>query len=191
MATKHQLEEAATLAGLIVREADRTCELRLTVDGLSSVVVVGKAMESSSLRVRISDSSFVVAKPLVAENCEYFRALFESGMIESRQEEVHLQCVGVQGFLAMLQVLDGGRPALNGDQIVEAIACAAFLQVPALTRHLANSVNSENCLLMYHTAATYGVWELARCSASFIRDMYADLKEDVDALPSSLADHVR
>lgn len=155
------------------------------------MVVVGEAMESSSLKVHISDSSFVVAKPLVAENCEYFRALFESGMMESRQEEVHLQCVGARGFLAMLQVLDGGRPALDGDQIVEAIACAAFLQVPALTRYLANSVNSENCLLMYHTAATYGLLELAGTSAFFIRDMYADLMEDVDALPSSLADHVR
>lgn len=152
---------------------------------------MGEAMESSSLKVHISDSSFVVAKPLVAENCDYFRALFASGMTESRQEEVHLQCVGAQGFLAMLQVLDGGRPVLNGDQIVEAIACAAFLQVPALTRYLINSVNSDNCLLMYHTAATYGLWELAQTSASFIRDMYADLKEELEALPSGLADHVR
>lgn len=144
-----------------------------------------------SLRVHISNNSFTVAKPLVAENCEYFRALFDSGMKESQQREIHLQCVGVQGFLVMLQVLDGGRPVLNGDQIVEAVACTAFLQVPALTKHLINSINSENCLLMYHTAATYGVWELAHSSALFIRDMYGDLREDVDTLPNNMVEYIK
>lgn len=143
-----------------------------------------------SLRVHIDHSSFTVDKNLLAENCEYFRALFQSGMRECQQEEIHLRCVGVLGFLVMLQLLDGERPVLNSDQIVEAIECTAFLQVPALTKHLINIINSENCLLMYHTAATYGVWELSHTSALFIRDMYADLKEDVQTLPNKLVEYI-
>ncbi|XP_037650702.1 kelch repeat and BTB domain-containing protein 13 [Sebastes umbrosus] len=145
---------------------------------------------SDSLRVNIDDSSFTVDKAVLAENCEYFRALFQSGMRECQQEEVHLQCVGVLGFLVMLRVLDGERPVLSSDQIVGAIECTAFLQVPALTKHLTNIVNSENCLLMYHTAATYGVWELSHTSALFIRDMYTDLKEHVRALPNKLVEYI-
>ncbi|XP_035508291.1 kelch repeat and BTB domain-containing protein 13 [Morone saxatilis] len=143
-----------------------------------------------SLRVYIDHSSFIVDKTVLAESCEYFRALFQSGMKESQQEEIHLRCVGVLGFLVMLQVLNGERPVLNSDQIVEAIECTAFLQVPALTRHLINIVNSENCLLMYHTATTYGVWELSHSSALFIRDMYTDLKEDVHTLPKKLVEYI-
>uniref|UniRef100_A0A3Q1I343 BTB domain-containing protein n=1 Tax=Anabas testudineus TaxID=64144 RepID=A0A3Q1I343_ANATE len=153
-------------------------------------------MESSSsksphiLRVNINGSSFFVDKSSLAENCEYFRALFESGMRECRQDEIQLQSVGVLGFLVLLQVLDGERPVLNSDQIVEAIECTAFLQVQALTKHLMNIINSENCLLMYHTAVTYGVWELSHRSALFIRDMYTDLREDLHALPNKLVNYI-
>lgn len=155
----------------------------------------GEVMESSScshhsLRVHIDHNSFFVDKSVLVENCEYFRALFQSGMKECHEDQIHLQCVGVLGFLVMLRVLDGERPILNSDQIVEAIECAAFLQVPTLTKHLINIVNSENCLLMYHTAATYGVWELSHHSALFIRDMYTDLKEDVQTLPNKLIEYI-
>ncbi|KAF7666760.1 hypothetical protein LDENG_00093720 [Lucifuga dentata] len=143
-----------------------------------------------SLRVNVRDSVFVLDKALLAHSCEYFRALFQSGMRECQQEEIHLRCVGVLGFLVMLQVLDGERPVLNSDQIVEAVECAAFLQVPALIKHLINVINSDNCLLMYHTAATYGVWELSHHSALFIRDMYTELQEDIHALPNKLLEYV-
>ncbi|XP_029318621.1 kelch repeat and BTB domain-containing protein 13 [Cottoperca gobio] len=155
-----------------------------------------EVMESSScpahcLRVNICDSSFFVDKSLLADKCEYFRALFQSGMRECQQEQIQLQGVGALGFPLMLRVLSGEQPVLSADQIVEAIECTAFLQVPDLTAHLINTVNSENCLLMYHTAATYGVWELYHCSALFIRDMYTELEEDLHTLPNTLVEHIQ
>ncbi|XP_029001087.1 kelch repeat and BTB domain-containing protein 13 [Betta splendens] len=154
-------------------------------------------MEASScskslhmLKVSIKNSSFFVDKGTLAENCEYFRALFESGMRECRQDEVRLQSVGVLGFLVLLQVLDGKRPMLSSDQIVEAIECAAFLQAPALTKHLMNTIDSDNCLVAYHAASTYGVWELFHGAALFIRDVYGDLRRDLLALPGVLVRHV-
>ncbi|KAM4602976.1 kelch repeat and BTB domain-containing protein 13 [Polymixia lowei] len=144
-----------------------------------------------SLTVSVDDSVFVVDKALLAQNCEYFRALFQSGMKECQQEKIHLRCLGAVGFVVMLRVLDGERPILSSNEIVEAIECAAFLQVQALTKHLINIINSENCLLMYHTAATYGVWELSHSAALFIRDMYSDMQDDVHALPSELLEYVQ
>ncbi|XP_061564552.1 kelch repeat and BTB domain-containing protein 13 [Cololabis saira] len=150
----------------------------------------GYCKAANSLRVIVGGSTFTVDKATMAENCEYFRALFKSGMRECRQEEIQLQCVGAGGFLVLLQVLRREQPMLNSDEIVEAIECTAFLQAPALTKHLMNIIDSENCLLMYHTAETYGVWDLGHQSALFIRDAYADLKEDVAALPSKLVEYV-
>ncbi|XP_029354298.1 kelch repeat and BTB domain-containing protein 13-like [Echeneis naucrates] len=114
-----------------------------------------------SLRININSSSFFVDRKTLVENCEYFRALFQSGMRDSQQDEIQLQCVGVLGFLVLLRVLDGERPMLNSDQIVEAIE-----------------------------SVTYGVWELSHSSALFIRDMYADLKEDLYTLPRNLVDYI-
>uniref|UniRef100_A0AAV2LSC7 BTB domain-containing protein n=1 Tax=Knipowitschia caucasica TaxID=637954 RepID=A0AAV2LSC7_KNICA len=128
------------------------------------------------LRVNVDNHYFVVKKGLLAQHCEYFRALFQSGMKECQKDEICLQCVGLLGFGVMLKVLEGSQPMLNGDQIVEAIECTAFLQVPLLTKHLINIIDSENCLLMFHTASTYGVWELFHDSALFIRDIPNQLR---------------
>ncbi|XP_072516982.1 kelch repeat and BTB domain-containing protein 13 [Salminus brasiliensis] len=149
-----------------------------------------KVLENPAVRVRIEGDVFTADKVLLESNCEYFRALFQSGMKECQQEEIHLQVVSARGFLVALQVIRGERPILSDDEIVKAIECAAFLQVQPLVRHLMNLVNSDNCLLMYHTAATYGVLELSRSTALFIRDMYQDLKEEVRCLPKELIDYV-
>lgn len=143
-----------------------------------------------SLRVRIDDSVFLLDKALLTQNCEYFRALFQSGMRECHQEEIHLKCLGVVGFVVVLRVLNGERPVLCSDEIVGAIECTAFLQIQALTKHLIDIINSDNCLLMYHTAATYGVWELSHNAALFIRDSYSDLREDIHTLPRELVEYV-
>lgn len=153
---------------------------------------VGQALvlENPTVRVRIEGSIFMVDRVLLEDNCEYFRALFQSGMRECQQEEIHLQAVSACGFLIVLQVIHGERPMLSDDEIFQAIECAAFLQVQPLVRHLINIINSDNCLLMCHTAATYGLLELFQSSALFIRDMYQDLEEHLSCLPKELTDYI-
>ncbi|XP_066559002.1 kelch repeat and BTB domain-containing protein 13 [Amia ocellicauda] len=144
----------------------------------------------ASLKLRVGDIIFSVDKTLLTENCEYFRALFQSGMIECQQEEIHLRGLSARGFLITLAVLGGERPILTCDDIIEAIECAAFLQVPSLAKHLINLINSNNCIVMYHTAATFGLMDLYHSSALFIRDMYSDLEEDLRCLPEELVEYI-
>ncbi|KAI5101247.1 kelch repeat and BTB domain-containing protein 13 [Silurus meridionalis] len=146
--------------------------------------------EGAAVRVRLAGNVFTVDKTLLEDNCEYFRALFQSGMKECQQEEICLQVVSARGFVVALRVINGERPILDSDEIVEAVECAAFLQVKLLAIHLVNIINSDNCLLIYHSAAAYGLWELFESAALFICDMYQDLKEDVQCLPKELTDYI-
>lgn len=146
---------------------------------------------SANLTIVVEDVHFSVEKQVLVQNSDYFQALYRSGMKECWQEELHLKCVQARGFLIALTVLRGERPILDGDDIVEAIECAAFLQVAPLTKHLINIVNSDNCLLMCHTAATFGLTDLYHATAVFIRNMYADLQVEVrEAFPLELVAHV-
>lgn len=146
---------------------------------------------SANLTIVVQDVHFSVEKQVLVQNSDYFQALYRSGMKECWQEELHLKCVQARGFLIALTVLRGERPILDGDDIVEAIECAAFLQVAPLTKHLVNIVNSDNCLLMCHTAATFGLTDLYHAAAVFIRNMYADLQVEVrEAFPLELVAHV-
>lgn len=155
-------------------------------------VDTGKAICQSMgfVKIRFGENVFTVDKGLLELHCEYFRALFRSGMKECHQDEIRLPALSVRGFLINLRVLHGERPILSGDEIVEAIQCAAFLQVEVLTDHLMNIVNSDNCLLMYHTAATFGLLRLFESAALFIRDMHQDLIDDVKCLPEDLIEFV-
>ncbi|KAK0153542.1 Kelch repeat and BTB domain-containing protein 13 [Merluccius polli] len=142
------------------------------------------------LAVEVEGRVFAVDKALLTRHCEYFRALYRSGMRESLQTELRLRGLGAAGFVAMLGVLNGERPALGAAELVEAIECAAFLQVRALTGHLVDLIDSENCLLMCHTAFAYGVRELSHRAALFIRDMRSDLRDDLRSLPAELVDYI-
>ncbi|XP_053175328.1 kelch repeat and BTB domain-containing protein 13 [Scomber japonicus] len=146
---------------------------------------------SDKLTVVVGDTHFSEEKTLLIQSCDYFRALYRSGMRECRQEEIHLNCLRARGFLITLAVLRGEMPFLDGDDIVEAIESAAFLQVALLTKHLIDLIDSDNCLLMFHTAATFGLMELYHAAALFIRNMYADLEVELrQTLPSELVSYV-
>ncbi|RXM92955.1 Kelch repeat and BTB domain-containing protein 13 [Acipenser ruthenus] len=123
----------------------------------------------ATLHVKVEDSLFAIDKVLLSENCEYFHALFESGMRECQQEEIHLLGLSARGFDIMLKVLGGERPALDCDEIIEAVECAAFLQVKSLVKHLINLVNSNNCIEMYHAASTTFI-AVGAYSPTFVQD---------------------
>ncbi|KAM6973324.1 kelch repeat and BTB domain-containing protein 13 [Aplochiton taeniatus] len=143
------------------------------------------------MRLVVDGTLFSEERALLVQSCDYFRALYRSGMKECRQEEIHLQGLRARGFLIALAVSRGERPILDGDEIVEAIECAAFLQAGPLSRHLVELVNSDNCLLMCHTAAAFGLVELRRAAALFIRDMYPDLEAEVNqTLPAELVAYI-
>uniref|UniRef100_A0A8C1FPI5 Kelch repeat and BTB domain containing 13 n=2 Tax=Cyprinus carpio TaxID=7962 RepID=A0A8C1FPI5_CYPCA len=144
----------------------------------------------TTVNVRFGESVFTVDRSLLEQHCEYFRALFQSGMKECMEDEICLQAPSVHGFLVALRVIHGERPMLSADEIVDAIQCAVFLQIELLTEHLIDVINSDNCLLIYHTAATFGLLKLFKSAALFIRDMYVDLKEDVKCLPEDLIEHI-
>ncbi|KAM4619202.1 kelch repeat and BTB domain-containing protein 13 [Polymixia lowei] len=141
--------------------------------------IVPGGSTTAKLTVVIGGTRFSEEKTLLVRSCDYFRALYRSGMKESRQDEIHLKCLRARGFLITVAVLRGERPILDADEIVEAIECAAFLQVAPLTKHLIDLIDSDSCLLMYHTAATFGLMDLYRVAALFIRNMYRDLEAEV------------
>ncbi|XP_078112144.1 kelch repeat and BTB domain-containing protein 13 [Sander vitreus] len=148
-------------------------------------------LSSAKLTIVIGDTHFSEEKRFLVQSCDYFRALYRSGMKECRQEEIHLKSLRARGFLIALAVSRDEMPVLDGDDIVEAIECAAFLQVAPLTKHLIYLIDSDNCLLMYHTAANFGLMDLYRAAALFIRNMYADMEAEVKkSLPSALISYV-
>ncbi|XP_078097142.1 kelch repeat and BTB domain-containing protein 13 [Mustelus asterias] len=145
---------------------------------------------SAYVSVRVEDELFSVEKQMLIENSDYFRALFESGMRECAQEEIQLQGLPARGFRVMLKVLRESQPILDREEILDAIECAAFLLVKPLTEHLIFIISSANCILMLQAAGIYGVFDLIHASAQFIRDVYANVREDLSFLSGDQLDYI-
>lgn len=144
------------------------------------------------VRVRVEGSWFTVERALLARNSSYFSALFQSGMIESHQDEIHLKGgVCARGFLVTLAVCRGEIPDLSDpDELVEAVECAAFLQVACLEQHLCDIIDSDNCLLLYKAASIFGLHVLFHNAALFLCDAFEDLKEAAETtIPEELLDY--
>ncbi|XP_067344347.1 kelch repeat and BTB domain-containing protein 13 [Channa argus] len=131
------------------------------------------------VRVRVEESWFTVERALLARYSDYFAALFQSGMTESEQDELCLKGgVHARGFLIALTVCRGEIPTISdADELVDAVECAAFLQVPRLVRHLCDIIDSDNCLLLYQAASIFGVHALFHSAALFLCDAFDELKE--------------
>uniref|UniRef100_UPI0037E9B09D kelch repeat and BTB domain-containing protein 13 n=1 Tax=Semicossyphus pulcher TaxID=241346 RepID=UPI0037E9B09D len=145
--------------------------------------------QTGSVRVRVEDSCFTVERAMLARDSNYFCALFQSGMIESQQDELHLKGgVHARGFLIALAICRGEIPTLKDpDELVEAVECAAFLQVACVVQHLCDVIDSDNCLLLYQAASIFGVQELYYNAALFLRDAFDDLKEAAEStIPEDL-----
>uniref|UniRef100_A0A8B9TES8 BTB domain-containing protein n=1 Tax=Anas platyrhynchos TaxID=8839 RepID=A0A8B9TES8_ANAPL len=148
------------------------------------------ARAPGSVRIRVEGQLFSVEKAVLVESSEYFRALFRSGMKESTQEEIVLGELSAAGFLAMLRVLAGERPVLGGEETFQAVECAAFLQAKPLAKYLINTINSDNCILLYQAAAIFGLLDLFHRAALYIRDSYAELEDYLDCLSADLLAYV-
>ncbi|XP_069011667.1 kelch repeat and BTB domain-containing protein 13 [Embiotoca jacksoni] len=145
--------------------------------------------QTGCVRVRVEESWFTVERAFLVKHSDYFRALFHSGMTESLQDELYLQGgVHARGFLIALVVCRGEIPAISDpDEFVEAVECAAFLQVACLVRHLCDIIDSNNCLLLYHAASIFGVHALVQSAALFLCDAFDDLKEAAEStIPEEL-----
>ncbi|KAM9715856.1 kelch repeat and BTB domain-containing protein 13 [Menidia menidia] len=141
------------------------------------------------VRVRVEESWFALERDFLVRHSDYFRALFDSGMKDCRQTELYLKDgVHARGFLIALAVCRGENPTMGDpDELVDAVECAAFLQVACLVQYLCDIIDSDNCLLLYHAAAIFGVQELFHNAALFLRDAYDDLKEAAEAtIPEEL-----
>ncbi|XP_040922775.1 kelch repeat and BTB domain-containing protein 13 [Toxotes jaculatrix] len=141
------------------------------------------------VRVRVEESWFTVERALLARYSDYFCALFQSGMKESHQDELHLKGgVHARGFLIALSVCRGEIPTITDpDELIEAVECAAFLQIACLVQHLCDIIDSDNCLLLYCAASIFGVHKLFHNAALFLCDAFADLKEAAESsIPEDL-----
>ncbi|XP_035668845.1 kelch repeat and BTB domain-containing protein 13-like [Branchiostoma floridae] len=115
---------------------------------------------------------FRTHKDLLATESDYFRAMFESGMRECKQEEVDLEGFSGRVFELLLDFLYTGKLSVKKIMIEALLAHASFLQMRSVMEHIKYRLDNENCMEVLTYSEVYGVSDLEDSAYRFLKDHF-------------------
>uniref|UniRef100_A0A7S2R715 BTB domain-containing protein n=1 Tax=Mucochytrium quahogii TaxID=96639 RepID=A0A7S2R715_9STRA len=125
-----------------------------------------------------SDITFVVegreipAHKVLLTRCDYFAAMFTGGMLESRQDKIHLNDIRYEIFICLLKYLYTDRQDVNLDISMELFVCADRFGVERLKNMCENkmlsSIDTENVCDFFAASESHCPSSLHERCLSFI-----------------------
>ncbi|KAJ8372732.1 hypothetical protein AAFF_G00277400 [Aldrovandia affinis] len=118
-------------------------------------------------------------RAILAGCSEYFRGMFCSGMLESRQERVELRALGAAEFGALLRSCYTGALALGWGCVFETACTAMQLQLrlglPLCLRFLHQRMGARSCLDVAAFAEAYGIRALRQEAHDFALSRFPEV----------------
>ncbi|XP_066289394.1 kelch-like protein 42 [Branchiostoma lanceolatum] len=124
------------------------------------------------LQVKVQDCTFHVHKTVLMDTSDYFRAMLESGMRESRENSVQLQGFTAEAFRIVLDFLYESKPIKMDDKLHSVLEMAQFLQMRSILDYIKSKLSCENCVHLYMLADTYVISDLKETAAQLMGDNY-------------------
>ncbi|XP_039625899.1 kelch-like protein 42 [Polypterus senegalus] len=141
----------------------------------------------------MEDKTYNVSKSKLIENSDYFRALFSSGMRESKENRVQLQGLSAHGLELVLRFINTSQVHVDNDNLEDLIQAATFLQVTAIYKLLLSEICQDNCLELYYLADLYGLVDLRTACLTFMACYYHVMlrREEFRCLPAAFGQQVK
>lgn len=117
--------------------------------------------ELCDIVIKIQGREFCGHKLVLISSCPYFEAMFLSGMVESRQQEVTLQgIIEPAAFEVVLDFLYTGRISITSENVQSILSAASILQLEhlknACSDYLYKQLAPSNCLGIKAFAEVHG-----------------------------------
>ncbi|XP_078671615.1 kelch repeat and BTB domain-containing protein 13-like [Branchiostoma floridae x Branchiostoma belcheri] len=128
--------------------------------------------EESDMTVCVEETSFLVHRRVLEENSDYFAAMFECDMLESRQNVAHLHDFRAEIFESVLDFLYTSEFRLDYGTLEEVLEMANFLQVLSLLDHIAGLVDEKNCVTLFIMADKYGISKVTDATGKILSENY-------------------
>ena len=98
------------------------------IESGSRLKIVRMTSSKDTFTVHVEGKSIICDKTMLREGSEYFRAMFDSNMIESKSNETTLQEQNYDIVKTLIDSLDTGELEI-GDNVEELVEGAVMLQV--------------------------------------------------------------
>ena len=127
---------------------------------LSQLAKLRARGELCDIVIRIQGREFQAHKLILISCSLYFRAMFLSGMAESRQQSVELQGVDPNAFEAILEMFYTGKVCISKENVQAILSAASIFQIvhlqDACSEYLKKQLLPSNCLGIRAFAEAHG-----------------------------------
>ncbi|XP_057685997.1 kelch repeat and BTB domain-containing protein 12-like [Corythoichthys intestinalis] len=130
--------------------------------------------------------AFACHKVVLSAFSPYFQAMFTCGLKETRGGEVTLRDTPAQSLELLLGYMYRAELHLSNDNIQAVSAAAFLLHVDGAFRlcqqHMEASMDSSNCVGLYHWARDLGATSLADCAFRYLCQHFTQVCEEEEVL---------
>ncbi|KAM3823380.1 kelch repeat and BTB domain-containing protein 2 isoform 3-T8 [Vipera latastei] len=124
----------------------------------------------------VEGTEFPCHKMVLATCSSYFRAMFMSGLSESKQTHIHLRNVDAATFQIIITYAYTGNLAINDTTVEQLYETACFLQVDDVLQqcreYLIKKINAENCVRLLSFADLFSCEELKQSAKRMVEHKF-------------------
>ncbi|XP_063062606.1 kelch repeat and BTB domain-containing protein 2 [Engraulis encrasicolus] len=130
----------------------------------------------TDITLLVEDNEFPCHKMVLATCSSYFRAMFMSGLSESKQTHVHLRNVDPGTLQTIITYAYTGNLAINDSTVEPLYETACFLQVEDVLLqcrdYLVKKINADNCVRMLSIGDMFSCTELKQSAKRMVEHKF-------------------
>lgn len=170
---------------------------------IQNLAEMGLSGEMADLDVIVQGRVFPCHRIILSAASPYFRAMFNSGMMESQKGQVELPEVTKEIFEIIRTFIYTGNietEKITGDNVAQILHATALYELPPMQEEcekmLGEEINNDNCLMLFKTSRMYnckylfdkcrpfimegfnGIWKCDEFNTLHIEDLDSIVRDD-------------
>ena len=126
----------------------------------------------ADLTIKLDDAVFHVHKDILEKSCDYFKAMFQSPMLENEEKIITLKEMDPLAFQILLESFYKEELSINHDTMFSVAEIANMLQIKKelnnqLVKYFSETMEIDNCLQIMFFAKAFNLQEIFNVSKRF------------------------
>ena len=155
-------------------------------EAFTMLTTLYKERQLCDVILKVENVRFYTHKVILVACCQYFAAMFRSGMAEAHTSEVELHDVDPVALENILTLFYTGKVVVNGQNVQSLLSAASLFQIDhlreACSNFLRHQLSPSNCLGIKAFAELHGCQSLAEAAQRHTLARFSEVSQENEFL---------